>query len=129
MDHHWYLGALEEVVIRALSSMFSIKASQYGVKTRCPEAYFSQDHEVPGGMVMVKPSNDQEFAQDRRILKVSEFSLTISVMMKIKFRDSVSWCCPVLLEVELVLFDLNNLLIVLPQVWSVLLELLYLHLS
>ncbi|GAB2273353.1 Octanoyltransferase LIP2p2, chloroplastic [Dionaea muscipula] len=28
MDHHWYLRALEEVVIRALSSMFSIKASQ-----------------------------------------------------------------------------------------------------
>ncbi|GAB2294523.1 hypothetical protein Dimus_028727 [Dionaea muscipula] len=43
--------------------------NKYGVKTRCPEAYFSQDHEVPGGMLMVKPSNDQEFAQDRRILK------------------------------------------------------------
>ncbi|GAB2294519.1 hypothetical protein Dimus_028723 [Dionaea muscipula] len=45
--------------------------NKYGVKTRCPEAYFSQDHEVPGGMVMVKPSNDQEFAQDRRILKMT----------------------------------------------------------
>ncbi|GAB2293238.1 Octanoyltransferase LIP2p2, chloroplastic [Dionaea muscipula] len=28
MDPHWYLRALEEVVIRALSSMFAIKASQ-----------------------------------------------------------------------------------------------------
>lgn len=28
MDLHWYLRALEEVVIRALSSAFSIKASR-----------------------------------------------------------------------------------------------------
>lgn len=28
MDLHWYLRALEEVIIRALSSTFSIKASR-----------------------------------------------------------------------------------------------------
>ncbi|GAB2280617.1 hypothetical protein Dimus_015246 [Dionaea muscipula] len=92
MDHHWYLGALEEVVISALSLMFSIEASRdswvhwctrlidhlhsdsshkvWESRQGATEAYFSRDHEVPGGMVMVKPRNDQEFAQDRRILEV-----------------------------------------------------------